>query len=446
MKLRVPGLITISLCSMIFLSLATPLVGVAQTGTITGRAPAVQGFKAGAVRAYSFDGTGEIISRPIRRNGTFSIPAPEGRYVVLTSMFGRRGATQRFAFADVKSNRRSNISRLTANAPTNGLRISVGNVVARGPRGQTFKNTSGRPTTLDDFLIVDLLNGTKPCSFGIYEDRRFGRFQDVVKELRRQSTRYFKNPINLPNALAVLNANAPQYRVTGSVGVSGPDNSLTGSASIQFVDLANGQVRFSKTFSGLPRDLGAFSAALASKVAAEICVPRRIVGTFSGIQRIQTSSSNETYEWQGTAALALQTALPSDPSRPENLDVNFYSLESGQIDSFRRSGSLGNCSVLGESGPVAPVPPTVGAMLVNLTPTPQLGYKYDLSVQFINPGATTRTITCPGNVDTESQDVSADLVVSADASQLPFSPSLGRFTGSTTIDSTTYTWDFYAAP
>ena len=446
MKLRILGLITVGLCSMVFFTLATPLGSEAQTGIITGKAQAVQGFRAGAVRAYSFDGTGEVISRPIRRNGAFSIPAPEGRYVVLTSMFGRRGQSQRFGFADVKSNKRSNISRLKAAARTDELRISVGNVVARGPRGQTFKNTSGRPTTIDDFLIVDLVNGTKPCSFGVFEDRRFGRFQEIVTELRQQSKRYFKNPINLPNALAVLNANAPQYRVTGSVGVSGPDNSLTGSASIQFIDVANGQVRFSKTFSGLPRDLKEFSEALATKVAAEICVPRRIVGTFSGIQRIQTSSSNETYEWQGTATLTLQTALPSDPSRPENLDVNFYTLESGQIDSFRRAGSLGNCSVLGQSGPVAPIPPTVGAMLLNLTPTPQLGYKYDISVQFLSPGATTRTITCPDNIDTDSQDVSADLVVSADASQLPFSPSLGQFTGSTTIDSTTYTWDFYATP
>jgi hypothetical protein len=422
-------------------------------GTVSGKAQTTAGFLEGNVRAFQLDGPTPIVSRQISRNGKYTLSLPPGRFALVSSVFGKRGPVRKIAFATVKKGKkatpRSPVVRKALNANSE-TRISVGNVLARGPQGQTYRSVDGRPVTFDDILITDLFLAPKTCSVAVVEDRKFGRFQDVLKELKRQSSALFAEPINFKAATKILNANAPQFRITGSIGVIDSTFEASGSASIQIVDLKTGSVLLSQELSGLPTGLDTLFPAIAERVLSALCIPQRIRGTFVGSQQITDSGVSVRYDWQGSATLVLQGRIPADPSQPSRLNVALYGIESFQIDSYRKSGVLGNCQVSVEAGVTEPLPPSTGFMLVYLDPVAGQGYRYDLSVIMLNQEGATQVRTCPDGGDTSPHEVTAELAVSLDANQLPFAPSLTSYAGayeaqlSTGI--TTMSWNFVGGP
>jgi hypothetical protein len=420
-----------------------------QEGVVVGKTKSVPGFRAGNIRAYQLDKPTPMVAGSISRSGKYSLELPPGKFALITSMFGKRGPVTKIAFASVKKGKRVTprspqaAAALSATAET---RISVGNVLARGPQGQTYRNPEGRPITFDDILITDLVLAPKSCSVAVVEDRKFGRFQDVLKELRRQSSALFSEPIDLKAATKVLNANAPQFRITGSVGVLNDTLESDGTASMQIVDLKSGRVVASQELSGLPTSLETLFEAIAQRMLSQLCIPQRIQGTFAGIDRIRLPDATVDYEWQGSATLALQSILPPDPNNPSAGNIAFYALETANIDSYRKTGTLGGCQASVDVSQVSPQPPSTGAMLLYLSPVAGLGFQYDLSVALLNFSAGIETRICPNGTEQSPQEVTAELSVTSDAVPVRYAPSFARFTGSQIIGTVTMQWDFAPLP
>jgi hypothetical protein len=413
----------------------------AQNGVITGTAPKVNKFLAGTTRAYSL-GTAAVYGRDLSAKRSYQLSVPEGGYVVISDVIGRREKVSKLDVVSVKKGKKTTIkARAVLSNSTPSTRVSVGNVLLKTPDGKTIKATNGRNITIDDLLIVDLLNSKNDCNFAIVEDRKFGRFKDVLKEIRLQSSKLSANKIDFKSAIATLNANAPQYRISGSVEVN-QQQDLTGNASLQIIKIETGEVVWQKSFTNGGTDLGNFSEPLAQAAADAICIPQEVSGTFSGVQKTTGSNLAVTFSWTGSATFKFQSYLAEDPSKPEEYTAALYQFKSGEISSYSASGRTNGCSVSGEAFSLQPEFPSTGALLVYLNPTPGLGYKYSLAVTLLKADSIQITTACSNGSDTRSDVATAELSVSNSEEDLPTTLSLSNYSGSAKILDTDMTWNF----
>jgi len=425
-----------------FAEIFRPLSALAQNGSITGTAPKVKKFVAGTTRVYSL-GTPAVYGKDLSSKRSFQFSVPEGGYVVISDVLGKKERTSSIAVVPVRKGKKAKVKALSALSADSAqaIRVSVGNVQLRTPDGKPLKARSGKNITIDGLLIVDLLNSRNECNFAIVEDRKFGRFKDVLKEIRLQSSKLSANKVNYKAAIATLNANAPQYRLTGSVEVNEQED-LTGNSTLQIVNIQSGEVVWQKTFTGGGTDLANFSEPLAQAAADALCIPQEVSGTFSGVQKSEGSGFSVTYSWTGTAKFRFLNYLGEDPSKPENLNVALYQFVSGEISSFSASGTNNGCSVSGETSSLQPEFPSTGALMVYLDPVPGGGYRYSLAATLQKPDAVEITTACPDATSSRTEAAVAELVVSNSEDDLPVTPDLHRYIGAAKILETEMSWSF----
>jgi hypothetical protein len=410
----------------------------AQNGTIVGTAPKVKKFLAGTTRVYSL-GSSAVYGKDLTSKRTFQFSVPEGGYVVLSDVLGKNEKASSISVVPVKKGKKSSVRALASASPA--IRISVGNILLKTPDGKVVKGVNGQNITVDGLMIVDLLNAKNECNFAIVEDRKFGRFKDVLKEIKLQSSNLSANKINYKSAIALLNANAPQYRLSGSVEVS-PQGDLTGDSSLQIINLKNGEILWQKSFTGGGTNFANFSESLAQSAADALCIPQQILGTFTGLQKLVGSGYSVTYSWTGAATFKFLNYIGQDPSKPENLNVALYQYISGEISSYSAEGTNNGCTVSGEVASLQPEFPSTGALLVYLDPAPGKGYKYSLAVTLQKPNAIDISTSCQNGTDVRSDAATAELSVSPSDDDLPTTSSLHHYSGSITIDDTDMNWDF----
>ncbi len=415
----------------------------AQTGTIAGSVRQVSPYVGGSARAYSLE-LGDSYSTLIAQNGKFQLSLPAGSYAVVSSMVSKRKVTQQIDVVRVAGRKKTSIKArvFTRVAVAPGIRVSIGNLQAQTLDGKPVKAFNGKPIVWDDLLINDILNNDNPCKIRVMEDRKYGRYNDILNEVKLQASRYAAKRINYKKALSVLSANAPQYRVTGSFQVT-PDMELLGNASLRIVDLRNGQTVWSGEFTGLT-DMDKFSTTLAQSAAAALCIPRRVTGTFDGVQHVIGSGISVDYNWTGSATFKLSGLIASNPNKPTNQDVALYLLETSNIDSYSTSGSVGGCSVSANAGSTAPQAPSTAAMMVWLNPDSQLGYRYVIAIELMHLDAVIETHHCPDGTSSTSEPVTGELQVSDSEASYPYTQDPYNYQGTFTINSTTMNWAFTA--
>jgi hypothetical protein len=413
----------------------------AQNGVISGTAPKVSKFVAGTTRVYSL-GTSAVYGRDLSAKRSYQLSVPVGGYVVISDVIGKKEKVSKINVVAVKKGKKTTIKARAALSNSNlSTRVSVGNVLLKTTDGKTIKAKSGKDITIDDLLIVDLLNSKNDCNFAIVEDRKFGRYKDILKEIRLQSSILSANKINFKSAVATLNANAPQYRISGSVEVN-QQQDLTGNATLEIIKIETGEVVWQKTFTNGGTNLANFSEPLAQAAADAICIPQEVSGTFSGVQKITESNLSVTYSWTGNATFKFQSYLAEDPSKPEEYTAALYQFTSGEIASYSASGTTNGCSVSGEASSLEPEFPSTGTLLVYLNPTPGKGYKYSLGVTLLKENSINITTACSNGSDTRSDVATAELSVSNSEEDLPTTLSLNNYSGSATVLNTDMIWNF----
>ena len=415
--------------------------GFAQNGTISGTGPKVKKFLAGSTRLYSLASTATF-ARELTANRSYKLTVPAGPYVVISEVLGKNENAVTLKVVSAGKGKRAVVQQRAAIASPPAVRVSVGNILLKTPTGKTIKSTSGKNITVDGLVIADLLNSNNSCGFAVFEDRQFGRFKDILKEVKLQSSKFAKDRINLKEALAVLNANAPQYRLTGSVEVTPDQEELTGNASLQIVNLETGEIVWQKTFTNGEKSFAKFSEPLAQAAADALCIPREISGTFTGKQEISGGGIAVTHAWLGSARFIFQSYLAEDPSKPTEYTAALYKFDSGEISSYSANGTNNGCSVRGEATQLQPDFPSSGILLVYLKPQSTNGYRYALSVSLSKQDGVASTITCPDSTDTRLDAATAELVTSSSEENLPVTPNLRSFSGAFTYEGIEMTWDF----
>jgi hypothetical protein len=418
-------------------------VSAAQNGLIIGSTPKAKKFVAATTRAYSLESTA-LFATEVSANRSYKLSVPAGAYVVISDVTGKKEKLSAINVVSVTKGKKTNVkvpARRSSSASPE-IRVSVGNVLLKTADGNTVKATNGKNITIDDLLIVDLLNSKNDCKFAIVEDRIFGRFKDVLKELRLQSSKFSAQKLNYKAALSSLNNNAPQFRLTGSVEVN-QQQDLTGNASLQIVKINTGEVIWQKSFSNIGTNFANFTEPLAQAAADAICIPQQISGSFSGKQISTGSGFSVNYSWIGNATFKFQSYIAEDPSKPENLSAALYQLTSAQISSYSVDGVNNGCTVTGAVSSLVPDTSAAG-LLVYLNPTPGLGYKYLLSISLLKQNAILITTSCPKGDDSRLDIASAELVTSQSDNAPPRTLNLNNYSGSITVDDTEMTWDFSA--
>jgi len=353
----------------------------------------------------------DVRAQFVAPDGAFRFSVPAGPYIVLAQAWrgDALGYSSSLQFVVVKSGKTAKARKLQArysrrlgalpDLPTGPI-ISVGNILMSNPDGSPFSRSDGSPITFDTTMAVELGLVPHACTFHLVEDRQYGKFGEIMKELKLQSTKYFdlKTRISLKSALRSLAIWAPQYRLTGTIGFS--SNEFVRVADLKIVDISTGKTVWCRrvTFSA-DTLLTSFPTNTAVAIANALCgqtdLPASISGSFSG--RVSESVLGTTTTWSGSA-----TYVPTDPDplhgQPAFLGVRqltTYRAQSAEVHEWDVSGG-NQCTYAAHDSAV--VDNLVGgAMLVEITPAECGERRYTFLSAFEISTPTTLTITCDGH-------------------------------------------------
>ena len=285
-------------------------------GTIKGtvKTPAASRSDVFAATAYvaRLDRPGEIQPVAVSERGAFKVKVAPGLYSVVTSGYARKAPDADASVVLVRSGR-----TVSARAPhgesrrAGPVRISVGRF---SPPAGADADARYFAKGIADLTIVDLVHtltevGDCQKDVRVYEDRKYGRYEEVLKELKLQASKYADQETRSKAQAALRNLPnfAPTLRVMGTI-TSVSQTSATG--QVRVVHIKSGKTVFSQDISsGAPFDLSEEATAAVTDFLCEVdvdTVPGALNGTFSG----SVTTSTQSLTWNGTVT---KTFVADDP-------------------------------------------------------------------------------------------------------------------------------------
>ena len=227
----------------------------AGTGTVTGTltVPPASRRDVFAATAYlaRLDRPGAIQPVPVSARGTFRTRTAPGLYSVVTSDYARKAPRSEARVVLVRSGHTVRVREHAVTSRRAGTtRVSVGRFT---PPAGADADAKYFAQGMSDLTITDLVQAVVPAGgctkdVRVYEDRTYGRFKDIIRELRLEASR-FASPETRRAARAALRnlpKVAPTLRVMGAV-TSLSETSAAG--PVRVVDIASGRTVFSKDIS-----------------------------------------------------------------------------------------------------------------------------------------------------------------------------------------------------
>ena len=283
-------------------------------GSITGtvRTPPAGRADVFAPTAYvaRLDRPGSIIALPVSARGRFRATVAPGLYSVVSSGYARKAPKDRLTLVAVRAGRTVK-ARTQPHRRAGDVKVSIGGFTP--PAGADADSTYFA-RGLPDLMINDLLaavDGAGGCQrkVRIFEDRKYGRFDETLKELRLRTTRLFseQDRASARAALRKLPTYTPTLRVTGSVTSLSPA-SATG--RFRVVHIPSGRTVFSTDVASASAfDLSVDGSAAVARFLCRVevaTVPQTLSGTFSG----SVATGSQSLTWNGTTT---KTFVATDP-------------------------------------------------------------------------------------------------------------------------------------
>ena len=306
-----------------------PSSGLAAKGTLRGTvadAPAAKMFQP-AVRVYRLTPTVGAVRVPITARGVYSARVAPGLYGVVLTGWVRGKTTTAVRLVRVKSGVVTKVKALkaaglNATAPP-PIRLSVGRIQVTDPSLSYLKNA------LADVAISDApFSRFDKCKMAIVEDRKYGRFKDILNEIALGKSRYADPEFRAMAIRAERNIKlyAPTARLSGTVDKAGETSS---SGVVRLTDMKTGKVIWSERVNaGHVFDLP--GAAMAKAVNRLCSFP----ATYSGTVSETDSLGGLTIAWGGTFTYT-RTSSQTNPDGSRNA---LYTLTKASVSTFTESG------------------------------------------------------------------------------------------------------------
>lgn len=386
---------------------SAPHTLAAKPGAVAGRLPADRGkwgkrFPATVLALHLVPAGAQSAALP-GKNRRFRLSLPPGVYGVVTTHWQGKRAVPQAHLVRVKTRR---ASRLTAGA--SGPIVSVGKV--SGPGG----------TDLSSVLLAGMIDqaDASSCGFSMGLDRTDPAYQEVLKELKLNTTKYFSDKVRAEarQALKDQAAYTPQYRVDGTVTQASGEYSGRASGTFRLVQAATGAVLMEKQISFSDSGTTELFKAAAQNLGKAICgIPTAFTGTVQA--DIVADLTGQRWQWNGTVGFVLKDG----GVQPDGSFQISYELQEGNIDSAKYTvPPTDSCSetVAQFSGP----PVTRGGSLT-LTVHADDSRTYQLALGMLTP-PTNATATC--GKQTVTVPVPLGLGVQSDPSEAWLGPTLAE--------------------
>jgi hypothetical protein len=280
-----------------------------------------------AIRVFRLTPTVGAVRVPISARGVYSARVAPGLYAVVLTGWVRGRTTTAVRLVRVKSGVVTRVKALTAaglnaTAPP-PIRMSVGRIQLTNPSLAYLKNS------LADAAIADApFSRFGACKMAIVEDRKYGRFNDILKEIALGKSRY-ADPAFRSLAIQAernIKLNAPTVRLSGTVDKAGATSS---SGVFRLTDMKTGKVIWTQRVNaGHVFDLP--GAAMAKAVNRLCSFP----ATYSGTVNYTYDTFGNVDSWTGNFTYTRTTSqLNPDGSR-----YLVYTLTGASVPSFTESG------------------------------------------------------------------------------------------------------------
>ena len=347
----------------------TPLAAVAGTIRITVKR-STPPYRYVVAKAYRLAPDVESYSWRYPGPGTFAQKVPGGLYAVVVTTQTARKQGSSVRILKVPGARAAAADRSALAAVAAGVRMSVGGVVLTNPAGVAQRFPNGSPLYVDSIVVTDMVQYDPDCEIGVFEDRKFGRFREVVQELKLQTTEAFPASTRAlaKRALANLKSYAPQYRLSGSIPAEANSFDLAGgTAHFVLTDTRTGEVLWSMSYPVTPgtglfdmpgsTGLSPLAAFLAGRALCnEPPVPTTISGEFWG-NATSVTYLNQLIDWDGMLSFKISSLIRANPARPRRVTSVGYTVPD-PVDFTTSHTVSGECSAYGSArsrpGPKGP--------------------------------------------------------------------------------------------
>lgn len=389
---------------------STPHTLAAKPGAVAGRVPTDRGkwgkrFPA-TVMALRLVPAGAQSAALPGKNRRFRLSLPPGVYGVVTTHWQGRRALPQAHLVRVKARKTSRLS--SAQLAGGGPIVSVGQV--RGPGG----------TDLTSVLLAGMIDqaDASPCGFSMGLDRSDLAYQEVLKELKLNTTKYFSDKVRAEarQALKDQAAYTPQYRVDGTVTQASGEHSGRASGTFRLVQAATGAVLMEKQISFSDSGTTELFKAAAQDLGKAICgIPTAFTGTVQA--DIVADLTGQRWQWNGTVSFVLKDG----GVQPDGSFQISYELQDGNIDSAKYTvPPTASCSETVAQFSGSPV--TRGGSLT-LTVHADDSRTYELALGMLTP-PTNATATC--GKQTVTVPVPLGLGVQSDPAEAWLGPTLAE--------------------
>jgi len=422
------------------------------------------------LRAFDAYSPGTVVSQEVEEASKVKIEVPAGPYVLLVTSFdlGALEVGEQTKVRMVKAKKKKTTSNRQASSldspvvlaaaaisGPDGPTVSVGNVAWQDGSGGAYLSFDGKPWRFDDMFVSALASVTRTCRFYTVEDREYGRFGEILKELELQSSDKIdpSQRVNYQRALEKLAAWAPQLRLTGTVRSGSQDLDGGATTSMQLVDLVQGKTVWSKSYSTASTEqFFSLPEQVARDVERYICgdeLPSEIRGSFTSVTHLPAPYEGGTERYEGSMTFVLD-----DPDfwraigRP--LGIGQYAPYIAVSESFRGEISGGApCSVTGSTDDSYANPPPFGiGGVIQLEVRSEEGMerRYAIAVGGQSPHTTTATLQCSGSPETPLEKSWDPTIESPAIYEDPYRVSEGKMNGSYSDPLHDYSWSFDLIP
>lgn len=311
---RVARLVALAAIALATVLPAAPALA-AKTGVVTGsapKAPAGKLFKP-SVTAYRLTPTYDESFVRVRSNGAFRFVGAPGLYAVVVNGWLSGRPRSKVRIVRVRAGKASPLPAFRTAGGTSPppVRVGIGQMKVTVPNVDPFFGKGFHDMVASEFAVTPPAG----CTIAAVEDRKYGRFNDVLRELALWNSRYASpgTRADYVKAVKTLKQWSPTHRVNGTI-----DTITANSASGTFrlVNLATGKVEWEQR---LESTGGSAAFTLSDVVAAalfkRLCeYPPRlqvdVTGTFTGANS----------EASGTLAATLSYVATARPGEPGNYD------------------------------------------------------------------------------------------------------------------------------
>jgi hypothetical protein len=307
-------------------------------GVLKGTVPLAPAKKyRSSVHIYQLAPTPKIISVKLGKTGAYSVKVSPGLYAVVMSGWAKGKIAEVARLALVKSGKTTKVRKLdgalvhSAATDVPSVRLSVGQIT---PPSDVSYLKSG----LADLAIADTnFAAVEKCSkLRIYEDRKYGRFNDILNEIALGKSRYADAEFRAMSLRAekLLKIHEPNYRL---MGVVDKGSSFDGPASGRFwvVDPKTGAKKWSAKIKA--DNLWNLGGVALNTFIAKMCEKPKLPpfpDAYTGSVSLFQTIAGLTEKWTGNFTWT-RTAYATNPDGSRNA---LYTLNKATVDTFEESG------------------------------------------------------------------------------------------------------------